>query len=677
VVTRYVNLLAVVKTGANISEGCACRRQAALDCIVFQGPGCSPPFVESCDRAFGIVPPPLLVQPPPQIYTLTKTYREFPGWTEPRPPPPDWTFQDVPAIITTTATPPWYNPYNSKNPYLYPGYPAVPTYIPAPPPQQPPYDVPLTVTVPAVFQVTPLVTYDSVSTIYSPGAVTVIVTTVTVLEPIVTPVTEWATITAITQPTAPIAAPLSQTTATTPYPGAQAPTGPYPTETGYPGSQAPGGYPGPDNYPAGTPPGGYHDQPAGPPGGVYDTTSWQADGGTQPYPTGYPANGSPSDFGGPAPTTVYVTTTIPGQPYPIVQTSVITPVAQPSVIPPVGLPGWTWGAEGAGYPNQGPYPAASPSGPWGYPVSPVQSPYVPWANPAGPVQSVPVPWGGVPWGGQPYQGPPGPVQSAPGPWGGQPPQSVPWQGPVGPPVGLPPPGPGPYQGGLPPPASGTPAPDLFTTPVITIEKHTLTIPEETIAVPGGQTITIPGSILTVTGPWPPPGAAGYTPTAAEWTGIAGITGSVAVAATTAGTAGGPSTNAAGSTITPSPESVQAPGRKASGWTPVNPEAPFTPVPEAVASSTAFFEPSRGSDPGVPIFEAVSPKLSKSSRYRITNTTRSRVAVVLIVHVVMICNTAILNRFAIQDRLVRVSACRCLVVSIHSRIGLVTRFGIRL
>jgi hypothetical protein len=60
-------------------------------------------------------------------------------------------------------------------------------------------------------------------------------------------------------------------------------------------------------------------------------------------------------------------------------------------------------------------------------------------------------------------------------------------------------------------------------------------------------------------------------------------------------------------ITPNPTlgvpSVEVPGRKASGWTPINPESPYTPGPQSQALSTAFFEPPIDKSPGVPIFEA--------------------------------------------------------------------------
>jgi hypothetical protein len=429
-----------------------------------------------------VVPPPLDAAPAPQVYAYTQLYRQYPGWTEAGPPPADFPYTDVPIAITTTAVPPWWTPYGTSNAYQYAGYPAAPTFVPAPPPPPPPPDMALTVSYPDVLPINAAITYDGGSVYQSQGAVTVVVTRVTSLSP--TPLGEvgvYGSIQSLNQPQS-VFAP-----APTPAP-----------------ESAP--IPGPDNgaYP-----------PVGAPG--------------SPAPTGYPGEPSQGQY--------------PQQPYP---GQAETPAQYPSQPQQPQQPPYSDNESQPGEEQQQPYP-------------PQQQPYLPQ-----PVQ------GQYPPPQQPYQGQPGQGQA---PYGGPTDQSYPQ--PSAPPSPIVP---------IPEATTPAPVPPPGTNLPITVEKHTLTIPDETIAVPGGQTIRIPGSTVTVTGPWPPPGAGGYTPTPAQWTGLPGVTPG--------------SNNAPGATA-----SITAPLRRASGWTPVNPEAPYTPGPQPVAASTAFFEPAKGNSPGVPIFEA--------------------------------------------------------------------------
>lgn len=405
-----------------------------MDCIAFQGQGCPQPYVEDCNKPFSELPPPLDMAPPPQVYEYEQTYRAYPGWSDAGPPPPYWQYSDVQETVTKTQIPPWWKPYGDENPYMYPGYPGVPTAVPPPPPQAPPYDVGIVVTNPAVFFTTAAVTIEDGEVYYSPGVVTVVVTSTAVLSNDNGLYNPYETVEPLTQPTIPID-----------------PNAPVPTD----------GTLGPD---MGAP---------------------QAPGA---LPLGSP-------------------------------TGALLPGAAPPVPNVVTAPGPS---------------LAGPTTPPLVPMAPAPTPAPPASVPVAAVPVSAAPPAAIPVSA----GAPVPIASAPF---------------------IPPPG------GL----------------ISKQERHTLTIPDETIAVPGGQTITIPGSIVTVTGPWPPPGAAGYTPTPAEWTYATPSTG-------TPGTTGAP---------------VGPPARKVSGWTAINPEAPFTPGTEAPAASTAFFEPPKNNSPGIPLFEA--------------------------------------------------------------------------
>jgi hypothetical protein len=96
----------------------------------------------------------------------------------------------------------------------------------------------------------------------------------------------------------------------------------------------------------------------------------------------------------------------------------------------------------------------------------------------------------------------------------------------------------------------------------------MTIPPETIAVPGQETITIPGSVVTITGAWPPPGAGQSTPI----------------------------------TDPNDPDWAPTATRPRNGWTAVEAETPYSPGPDP-PRSTAFFEPAvSGKSAGIPLLE---------------------------------------------------------------------------
>jgi hypothetical protein len=482
-----------------------CRRQAAVDCRRLQGAGCAAPYIENCDGAFGVVPPPLDAAPPPQVYAYTQLYRQYPGWTQAGPPPADFPYTDVPIVVTTTAVPPWWTPYGASNVYQYAGYPAAPTFVPAPPPPPPPPDMPLTVSYPDVLPFSAAITYDGNNVYQTEGAVTVLVTRVTSLAPTpLGPVGVYGSIEQLVQPESVFAPAPTPAPDGAPIPGPD--NGAYQPAVGAPGSPVPTGYPAQSDQ------GQYSPQ--------------------QPYPGQNQGQGQ-----------------YPPQPYP----------AQPQQ---PQQPAYSDEEQAPG--QQQPYPSQQ------QPYQPQQQPYQPQPD-----------QGQSPPQQQPYQGQPAQGQA---PWGNPAGQSYPQPSapeplPLAPPATVPNP-----VAPIPEATTPAPVPPPGTALVSTVEKHTLTIPDEVIAVPGGQTIRIPGSTVTVTGPWPPPGAGGYTPTPAKWTGLPGVTPSAASGASA---------------------SITAPLRRASGWTPVNPEAPYTPGPEPVAASTAFFEPAKGNNPGVPIFEAPS------------------------------------------------------------------------
>jgi hypothetical protein len=621
---RSVNCYALklLRKMAKYIQGCLCRRQSALDCISFQGSGCTRPFVENCDdRAFGAIPPPLAIPPPPAVYTYTQTYREYPtsalsGY-----------YQDTMTIITTTTNPPWWKPYGANNPYQYPGYPNLPTAYPAPPPPPPPVNVPIQVTVPVVLPTTAPVTFDGGNVLYSPGYVTAIVTTVTILDPNAGMITQWGTLTTIAQPTIPIATPFTsagvQPYPVNPYPGSQPYSGnPYPVQTVFPGGADPYSYPGQQIS-------GYQPQNQG-----TRTLPWQLGGGystqtqpylTTPYPSNsYPVSGYPGQpytisgysnepfsFSGyssqPYSFSGYSTGSYPISGYPYEPYPVSGYSSQPYPISgypsgsypisgyPAGSSGYSneplpsWGHSNQPYTASGyssesysasGYPGAQESGypPGGFSVQPTTASTIFMTTT---ISNQPYPVVETSAITNPVQGPnlATQAQSQPSPYSVSPPYSV-----------------------TQPYSSVQTAPESMITP-FTVEKHTLTIPPETIAVPGGETITISGSTVTVTGPWPPPGAAGYTPTPAQWTGIAGLISSSRTLDTGANSP--VMTTPIPISQSPSDSIALTPGFKAVGWTPINPEMPYTPVPEPPASSTAFFEPPQQNLPGIPIFEAPS------------------------------------------------------------------------
>ena len=100
---------------------------------------------------------------------------------------------------------------------------------------------------------------------------------------------------------------------------------------------------------------------------------------------------------------------------------------------------------------------------------------------------------------------------------------------------------------------------------------TVTVPPEVVVGPGGETTTLAGSLVTLTGQWPQDTAAAMDPNDPN--------------------------NPNNPNWTPSFT------RPRNGWTAVNENTPYTPGPDP-PKTTVFYEPAVGNqNPGVPLLEA--------------------------------------------------------------------------